>query len=45
MSRAEFALLLMDAWHLGSAGDWARDLALKIQDEIEQEVINDHKKH
>lgn len=40
MSRNEFADWLMTCWYEGKAGEWAKDLAIQIQDELFEEVYN-----
>ena len=40
ISKVEFAYYLMECWYMGTAGDWAKDLANQIYKEVLEEVIN-----
>jgi len=41
INRNEFSLWLMERWYLGIAGNWARDLAILIQDQLLDETIKE----
>lgn len=45
ISQVKFMELLIDSWHAGSSGEWAKKLAMDLQAEQFDKIINKMKRN